>query len=117
MEKLVTWMNGTLSASLTKAVTHVVTSTALTSKTIEAFKVDIPVMTENWVREVWKDNLAGPKEAGAPDYVKFGCPIFHKVNICLSQISHKRKIALKAAIEKHGMKIRNSCKIDDHMPC
>lgn len=102
LEQMVRWMNGTLTKSLTKAVTHVVTTTALTQKSIEAHNAGMTVMIEDWIRQVFTDNMKEPVAASDPRYVKYVCPIFYKVRVCMSQITQVKKNILRTGIEKNG---------------
>lgn len=95
-------MNGTISPSLTKAVTHVVTASALSEKSILAQKDKIPLMTPDWVRAIWQDNQEGLVDATDSRYVKYTCPVFYNIKICMSQLTNVRKSALKAAVESLG---------------
>jgi len=98
-------MNGYVSSSYTKAVTHVVSDNILSEKSTLAYAHGIPVMTTNWVDAVWENCQVDLLHATDSKYVKYGCPVFHKLVICLSQISVDMKKALKNAIEANS-KIR-----------
>ncbi|ODM88944.1 DNA topoisomerase 2-binding protein 1-B, partial [Orchesella cincta] len=102
LEERIRLMNGTISPSLTKSVTHVVTANAITNKSMEASREQIPIMIAEWVKKVWKDNQSRPVQASDPRYANCFCPLFYKVKVCLSQISAAKKATLKAAIERLG---------------
>jgi hypothetical protein len=102
-------MLGTVSNSLTKGVTHVVTNNILTDKVIRAYESNIPVMKIEWIDAVWKSSQLSNDLEMDEKYVEFSCPIFYNLNICLSQIPADLKSALNEVIVSNGNSVCFFC--------
>lgn len=94
------------SKSLTKGVTHVVAEHMLTDKVFMAYETNIPVMSTKWIDAVWEDSQNQVVNAIDQQYVKYACPIFHNMIICVSQVSPGLKEALRNVIEANGKPIQ-----------
>lgn len=93
---------GICSGSLTKGVTHVIAYSLMTEKVLTAYKTNIPVMMPEWIDAVWQDSQNDLVHAVDEKYVKYACPIFHKLVVCVSQVFTKLKEAIRNVIEANG---------------
>lgn len=101
--QLIQRMNGIVTPIISSGVTHVVADNIISEKCTIAYESGIPVMTSEWVKTVWENTQNDLSHATDPQYVKFACPVFHKLVICVSQVSLDMKTALRNAIEANGM--------------
>ena len=104
-------MNGIVSKAYSVATSHVVCASPLTAKCREAYKNDVPVMNEQWVRVVWEESQKEIVDATDKKYIKYTCSVFHNIQICLSQIPSSMKTGLEKTIKENGNHISISYKL------
>jgi len=90
---------------MTTTTTHIVVNTVVSEKCTEAYSKSIPLMTEDWIRIVWKESQKNIVNATDEKFSKFKCPIFYNLKFCLSQVSNKTKAILRNIIEQNGESI------------
>ncbi|CAF0961216.1 unnamed protein product [Brachionus calyciflorus] len=95
-------MRGKISKIFTENVTHLVTTEVGSAKYHAAGSMKIPVMLAEWVLEVWKDAEYEDCHATDAKFLKYKCPIFHKLVICASGYNEEVKSKIKSMVESEG---------------
>jgi len=91
MKFLIERMAGIYSNSFHDGVTHLVTSTANSKKYEVAVEKEIPVMTKEWVEEVWKVSCNDYVTAIDARFSTHRCPALLGVTVSVSQIDKADK--------------------------
>ena len=110
MTDLVQRMNGVVSKPFAVAVTHVVAKNVITPKCYQAFKNEVPVMTAEWIRAVWKEGQEQIIDATDSKYVQYACGIFQNLSVCVSQVPTNVKTVIERIVTAGG-KLRFCCVI------
>src|SRR4051794_26554171 len=102
LTELVQLMNGIVSKPLSAATTHVIAKKVITEKCYQAFQNEVPVMTAEWIRAVWKEGQERIIDATDAKYVQYACGIFYNVNVCVSQVPSNLKTTIERIIVARG---------------
>ena len=123
IQKKVEMMGGIYSNAFHDGVTHLVTKVrkgnkerqqgknhinlcvfqiVRSNKYCVAVDKEIPIMTEEWIEQVWERGKHESVKAGDAQFAKYKCPALKGLNITVSQMSRKDKELLKKSIESHG---------------
>ncbi|XP_071748981.1 DNA topoisomerase 2-binding protein 1-A [Lepeophtheirus salmonis] len=102
IQKLIESMSGVYSNTFHDGVTHLIAAVVHSPKYSVAVEKEIPIMTEEWVRNVWKKSQNDNVAATDGQFSRFKCPALMGLNISVSQMNPKDKDLLKKSIESHG---------------
>ena len=102
IQKLIERMAGIYSNAFHDGVTHLVAAVVRSPKYEVAVKKEIPIMTQDWVHQVWNRSKNDNIDAVDKQFTRYACPSLMGLNICVSQMSGKDKDTLKKSIENHG---------------
>lgn len=67
-----------------------------------AVKKEVPVMTAEWVDQVWERGRHDNVHAVDPQFARYRCPALRGLAISVSQLNRKDKELLRKSIESHG---------------
>lgn len=95
-------MGGTYSGEYRLSVTHLVAYQLGSAKYEKALESGVPVMSERWVENVWKESCKRNVHASDEEFLSFTCPVFHHMVVTCSQLARKQKEQIKSLINKHG---------------
>jgi len=99
---LIERMAGIYSNSFHDGITHLVTSTVKSQKYEVAVGKETPVMTKEWVEDVWKVSCKDYVAAIDPRFSTHRCPALLGVTVSVSQLNKADKELLRKSIETHG---------------
>ncbi|XP_023332368.1 DNA topoisomerase 2-binding protein 1-A [Eurytemora carolleeae] len=102
IQTLIERMSGMYSPVLHDGVTHIISSKVNSEKYKVAVKIPIPVMTKEWVYEVWKACKRGTVSAVDSRFLQYICPALLGLTVTVSQLSKVDRNAIKKKIETHG---------------
>ncbi|XP_042237542.1 DNA topoisomerase 2-binding protein 1-like isoform X2 [Homarus americanus] len=105
LQMLVERMAGIYSNIFHEGVTHLVANAVGSKKYCVAVQKEIPVMTGEWVKAVWKAvHLDFQEDISATDqqFLSYVCPVFKGLVISVSQLQRKQKEAIRKIIEENG---------------
>ncbi|XP_045617941.1 DNA topoisomerase 2-binding protein 1 isoform X2 [Procambarus clarkii] len=105
LQWLIERMAGIYSNNFHESVTHLVANSVGSKKYCVAVQQEIPVMTGEWVKAVWKSVGKDFQEdilATDQQFLSYACPVFKGLTICVSQMPRKEKAALQKMIEENG---------------
>jgi hypothetical protein len=104
-KKVIGYMGGQFTNSLTDITTHLVTEDVFSKKYFFSAKNNIQIVHPDWIEELWKLNQANGFDMRASDeeYMKkFKLSIFHKVIFCSTGLDNDEKKKLMELIEANG---------------
>ncbi|XP_040581730.1 DNA topoisomerase 2-binding protein 1-A [Lepeophtheirus salmonis] len=99
---LIERMSGVYSSTFHDGVTHLVAAVVHSPKYSVAVEKEIPIMTEEWVLQVWKKSQIDNVAAVDRQFTRYACPALMGLGITVSQMSVKDKEVIKKTIESHG---------------
>ena len=67
-----------------------------------AVSKEIPIMTNEWVTQVWERGKHDNIHATNPTFTRYKCPALMGLTLTVSQMGKKDKEILKKSIESHG---------------
>merc|ERR1712126_793192 len=95
-------MGGVYSNNFHDGVTHLVAKHVRSPKYDVAVKKEIPIMTDEWVTQVWEKGMHQNIHATDPTFTRYKCPALMGLTLTVSQMGRKDKELLKKSIENHG---------------
>ncbi len=95
-------MGGIYSNSFHDGVTHLICSVVRSRKYEVAVEKDIPIMTLDWVEQVWEKGKHEAIHATDPQFLRYRCPALLGLSITISQLVRSDRETLKKMIENHG---------------
>ena len=63
---------------------------------------DVPIMTSDWIVQVWEKSKHDPVHATDPQFSRYKCPALQGLNITISQLVRTDREILRKTIENHG---------------
>ncbi|CAH0386515.1 unnamed protein product [Bemisia tabaci] len=102
IKELVRFMGGQYSNHVHEKCTHVVTNSVRSPKYYKAIEMKVAVMTEEWIYAVWKASLTENVLATDEQFLKYKCPIFHGLEITLTNLTRTEKERLGKIICQNG---------------
>ncbi|RNA05040.1 DNA topoisomerase 2-binding 1 [Brachionus plicatilis] len=95
-------MRGKISKIFTENVTHLVTTEVGSAKYHAAGSMKLPIMLADWVIEVWNEAETEDVHATDAKFLKYKCPIFHKLIICASGFNEETKNKIRSIVDSEG---------------
>ncbi len=102
LQSKVEQMGGIYSNSFHDGVTHLVVHQVRSRKYEVAVSKEIPIMTADWIDQVWEKGRHENVHATDPQFSRYKCPALMGLNITVSQLNKKDRDLLKKSIEAHG---------------
>jgi len=102
LQKLIQQMAGVYCPDFHDGITHVVTGSVVSDKYKVAVETETPVMTTQWIHQVWKASSRDLVSAVDPKFSKYKCPAFLGLSVSVSQLNREDKNILRKKIEEHG---------------
>ena len=95
-------MGGIYSNAFHDGVTHLICSLVRSKKYEVAASKDVPIMTGDWIDQVWEKSKHGPVHATDPPFSRYKCPVLQGLRITISQLMRNDREILRKTIENHG---------------
>lgn len=100
--ELVSFMGGLCQKKLPEMCTHLVANTVLSTKYESAVLNQIPVMSVEWIDQVWKKNSVGYVAATDHSFEAYKLPIFYNLKVATTSLSTKEKTKIEKLINGNG---------------
>lgn len=110
MRKLIEYMGGFYSNSLTDVVTHVVTEDVFSKKYVHAGSHNIKIMHISWIQEMWKLSQDFNFVVTQKVHDKFKLKIFHNLIFSSTGLTNEEKKVIVKLVEDNGGEYSNTFK-------
>ena len=88
-------MGGIYSNAFHDGVTHLACSLVRSKKYEVAVSKDVPIMTSDWINQVWEKSKHDPVHATDPQFSRYKCPALHGLSITISQLIRQDRDILR----------------------
>lgn len=95
-------MGGIYSNAFHDGVTHLICSLAKSKKYEVAVDKEVPIMTTDWISQVWEKGKHDSVHATDPQFSRYKCPSLQGLVVTISQLVKNERETLKKLIENHG---------------
>jgi hypothetical protein len=68
----------------------------------KAIERNLPVMTEDWVHNVWLESCKRNVHASDPEFKAYKCPVFHGLIVTCSNLPRQQKEEIRKLINDNG---------------
>jgi len=68
----------------------------------KAIERNLPVMTEDWVHNVWLESCKRNVHASDPEFQAYKCPVFHGLIVTCSNLPRQQKEEIRKLINDNG---------------
>ena len=95
LQQKVERMGGIYSNAFHDGVTHLVCFLSKSKKYEVAVSKEIPIMTADWINQVWEKSKHNPVHATDPQFSRYKCPALQGINITVSQLMRQDREIVK----------------------
>lgn len=99
--KLVNYMGGNYQSNLLEIGTHLITDTVKSEKYEKAAVRGMKLVLPEWIYHVWENSM-NPSFNPNECVDQFKIPIFHNLNVTVTNLSRERKMKVKNLIQENG---------------
>lgn len=100
--KKIEYMGALFSSKLVGGTTHLVAKNVLSIKYEKAIERNLPVMTGDWVQNLWLESCKRNAHASDPEFQAYKCPVFHGLTITCSNLPRQQKEEIRRLIDDNG---------------